>query len=294
VGGFLAAQSPAPTNRLPGKIVVGAVTGEAFAMGTDDPQRIPLKKESVVFEGQVITTAKDSSVILVFSNGATLNLGAESVLSIDEFLQDPFAAPVKVGELMEEPTVSTTKLNLLRGELISNVKKLHKDAGSSFTVQTPVGAAGIRGTTFRLTFKPQGSRASFSLTMLEGVIELVFGNRPSVTVSDNKELVLNDIEIDPATGKVLRLPAIGQPTDVSAATRAALMAKVQELFSIANTISFAPSLAGLSGTQQAVAQPSGGSTQTSETTSSGQTPSALPAPPAAQPPARVTPGDGKS
>lgn len=295
---FGAQTAPVPpkpeVTKLPGKIVVGAVSGEVFAMGGGDTQRTQLKKDALLYEGQVITTAKGASVILVFSNGATVNLGEESVLSVDEFLQDPFASPVKVGELTAEPTTSTTKLNLLRGELISNVKKLRKADGSSFNVQTPVGAAGIRGTTFQLTYKPRGNRASFSLTMIEGVIELVFGNRPSVTVSDNKELVINDIEIDPATGKVTALPVIGSPTDVSAATRAALMAKVQELLSIGATISFSPSIAGLSPTQQAVPQPSAGGSQSTETSSGDQQQSALPAPPAVQPPARVTPPDGKA
>ena len=302
--GFVMAQgqeqskAAATAPRAPGQIVVSMVVGEAFAMAAADPQKTPLTRGMRLAEGQVITTGKAARVVLVFSNGATVNLGAESVLSIDEFLQNPFADVIKVGDLQEEPTTSTTKLHLVRGELVSNVKKLRRADGSIFTIETPVGAAGIRGTTFRLAYRPQGNRASFALTMIEGTIELIFKtrNRP-VMVSDAKELILTDIEIDPTTGEVLNIPNIGQPRDVTAAAIAALSSWLQQLMEAGASVSFEPTLAA-NQPAQAFPQTSGlvtdegtVGTQTTPADTGGTSP--LPAPPATVPPPRTTPGDGQ-
>ena len=56
--------------------------------------------------------------------------------------------------MKQEPGTSVTKLNLTRGELVGRVVHLNVDKGSEFTVRTPVGAAGIRGTIFRIIFRP--------------------------------------------------------------------------------------------------------------------------------------------
>lgn len=135
--------------------------GATTALKVND--RVPQKAK--------IITAKNASVVLVFSNGATTQLGTDTELVIDEFLQDPFADSIKVAELSDEPTPSRTKLSLNRGELVGNVKKLKYERGSSFTVQTPVGAAGIRGTTFRIVFRPSGTgQAFFTLSTASGIV----------------------------------------------------------------------------------------------------------------------------
>src|SRR5690606_15609751 len=132
-----------------------------------------------------------ASVVLVFSNGASLNVGAESTLSIDEFLQDPFAEEVSVAELTEEPTSSTTRVRLTRGELVGNVKTLKHEQGSSFIVNTPVGAAGIRGTTFRIVFRPDASgRVFFTLSTAEGNVLFEAPAVEGVNVETGKEVVV--------------------------------------------------------------------------------------------------------
>jgi hypothetical protein len=75
----------------------------------------------------------------------------------------------------EEPTTSVTRLNLKNGEVVCNVKKLHTKGpgGSSFEVKTPVGAAGIRGTTFSVRFIPaaDGSgKGTCALSVTEGEV----------------------------------------------------------------------------------------------------------------------------
>ena len=177
----LRAQSPGALS-APGSIAGGAeqvlaarVTGTVQM--TLNGQTSPLRTDDRVPQAAKIVTSANSSVVLVFSNGATTQLGSDTELIIEEFLQDPFASTVRVAELAEEPSRSRTRLSLNRGELVGNVKKLKHAEGSSFTVNTPVGAAGIRGTTFRIVFRPiAGGQAfgtlaqpfEFSITTLEG------------------------------------------------------------------------------------------------------------------------------
>ena len=46
---------------------------------------VPIKDGDEIGEKDTITTAKDSSVVLVMVNGSTVNLGSESNLAIEEF-----------------------------------------------------------------------------------------------------------------------------------------------------------------------------------------------------------------
>jgi FecR protein len=289
------AQPPAtPAQRPPGTVAVARVDGAAVSINKADSLTFPLRAGSLVYQGMVVRTDKDSSIVLVFSNGATVNLGANTELSIDEFLQSPLTQMVKVGELIDEPTTSTTRLFLRRGELISNVKKLKKTEGSTFSIETPVGAAGIRGTTFRLKYLPQGNRAAFGLTMVEGLIELVFnsGNARSVMVGTNKEVLVSDIAVDPATGDVIQMPAVGAPTDVPLSTQATLQQWIGQALDAANTLpSFEPASLAPNSASPTLSPTTATPSSPSTTTQPANSP--LPASPAVAPNPNTTSGDGK-
>lgn len=290
-------QTGGPTEA--GEIKVAKVTGEVTAIGADG-ERVALSKGMEISQGYVVTTGENSSVILAFSNGATINLGKDSSLSIDEFLQDPFADEVSLAELTAEPSVSTTKLHLSRGELVGNVKKLNSDAGSSFEVQTPVGAAGIRGTTFRIVFRPDGTgRAFFSLTTIEGNVVLASGTMDlpaGISVTDNKEVeVLIDVEVDPDTGEITVTSAPTTPvtvTDTSPTTQADVVVAAQEIAEASAEIVFTtPASQGSqtgtgSGTGDSGTGNEGGDDQGGNEGGS-ESPPATPATP------RTTTGDGK-
>ncbi|MBS0631833.1 MAG: FecR domain-containing protein [Verrucomicrobia bacterium] len=259
VAALLAASSASAQDktRVPGHIVAAKVTGTVTATNTTDKKTAELKTNDILFQNYVINTGANSSVILVFSNGATLNIGAESSLSIDEYLQDPLDKELALSDLKEEPNSSVTKLNLTRGELVGNVKHLHEDRGSSFTVNTPVGAAGIRGTTFRIVFHPDSTgKIFFTLSTAEGRV-LLSGQAPAsgaaaqeiASVSTGKEVVINvDATVDPVTNAVtIKAPA--QPTgttDIPAATQATIAAAAQQISDISTKVI-------ISSTQQAAA-----------------------------------------
>lgn len=167
---FVASGQAAQT-RTAGKIVAAKVRGTVTAFNKADNSTKALRDSDTLSEGYVVTTAQKSSVVLLFANGSAVNLSADSTLSIDEFLMDPFDAKYAVAEAKEEPSTSTTKLSLQRGEFVGNVKHLHRDQGSTYSINTPVGAAGIRGTTFvmALTVTADG-KVMFTLGTAEGLV----------------------------------------------------------------------------------------------------------------------------
>jgi hypothetical protein len=293
VAGTAGAQPAAPEVKTQpaGRIVVARVTGEAFVVNPADGLRFPVRNGSLLNEGQVITTGAGASVLFVLSNGATVSLGADSVLALEQFTQQPFGESYKMSALTAEPSMSSTRLNLVRGELISDVKKLNKGAGSSFSIKTPVGAAGIRGTAFRIAFRPDGNRASFALVMLEGVIDQTFGNRGRpVRVEQGKQIVLNDIEYNARTGEVGTIPPVGEPTDVPASVQASLFQLVQQMLTTVGSLTISSAVTGSNG-----ASSGAGGGSTTEATPQSTTPASpiSPSPGPQMPAARTSPTDGQ-
>ncbi|MDR0901913.1 MAG: FecR family protein [Opitutaceae bacterium] len=272
-----------------GTILVVRVTGEAYATLPGDTLRMPLKKGSLVLVGQTIVTGKNASVMLVLSNGATVTVAGDSVMAVEEFTQRPFAEAFRVTRISSEPSNSTTRLNLVKGEIISDVKKLNKGAGSSFHIKTPVGVAGIRGTAFRLAFLETGrALASFNLVMLEGEIEMRFpGNPDPVLVPQGKELKLDNISVDPATGAARRPGREStRLANASASALASIAQTVQVMISSADSVSFPPS-----GDAPEAGAEGGGAAQGD---AQGGPESQAPASPGAQvTPPRLSPTDGE-
>jgi hypothetical protein len=223
--------------RIIARGVKGKVTAkEKAAAAVVNPVTVTNNME--LRQGMTITTEVNASVVLIFANGATVNLGTDSSLDIDEFTMEPSSAPLNPDTITDEPTVSKTKINLTKGELVGKVAKLNKAGGSDFTVGTPVGAAGIRGTTFRIVYRPNGNgQAFFSLTTVEGNVEvtLATGNVAApVGVGASQEVVLTNVtvNVDNTTGAVtIVLPAGTNVASqaVTAATTQAVLAIVQNI-----------------------------------------------------------------
>lgn len=209
----------------PGRITLTRIVGTITVTNNDTGAEVPVGNGSVIAAGHTVQTALESQVILVFSNGSTLNLAADSSLNIQTFLQDPFSDPRPVAQWTAEPSVSTTRVFLARGELVGNVKTLNHDQDSSFTVETPAGAAGIRGTTFRIVYRPQGNgTAFFTLTTLEGNVEVgqitatgEFAN--SVQVADLEEVII-EVTVDENTGNVTNINTVTEGAATNASTDA--------------------------------------------------------------------------
>lgn len=134
--------------------VVGSVT---------DAKGQPIKAGSFLTEKDEIRTGKGSEAGLLFSNGTRIVVQENSSFGLSKFMQDPFdPAKVDITKAQSEPTKSITEMALNKGTIIGDVAKLN--AGSQMSVKTPLGTAGIRGTTFAITVI-QNSDGSYRATI---------------------------------------------------------------------------------------------------------------------------------
>jgi hypothetical protein len=228
-----------------GRIILARVTGEVTVLDKATAVSVAGRNNQEITQGFTVSTGKGASVVMVFSNGATINLKEDSVLDVEKYLQDPFAGDFNPSTATDEPTVSNTGLNLTRGELVGNVKKLKTGQGSTFNVQTPVGAAGIRGTTFRIVYRPTGTgTAFFSLTTTEGNVVLSTGTitLPVGAVDNLPKEVVIDAQVDVATGVVTITTPTATITVVTAATSsvAAVTESRAEVVQAVAAVVFAP------------------------------------------------------
>ncbi len=208
-------------------------------------QPVQLHDGDQISDQTQVVTSPDASVILVFSNGATVNVAADSTLDIDEFLQDPFTSDQKVSEMTSEQGTSTTRLNLTKGELVGKVVHLNVDHGSEFTVQTPVGAAGIRGTTFRIVFRPApGGKAFFVVTTADGTVVFRGITSAPVSIPAGKQVVATFDYTPPSPGNagstVQSTPVTIQTSDVPPAESAAIQNVSQAIVTATVNTVFAP------------------------------------------------------
>jgi hypothetical protein len=218
--------APAAAARVKGKIVAARIQGHVEVKMKAGGDSRPLKEGETIGDGTEVTTSAGAIAILVFSNGATVNIAEDSTLDIDQFEQDPFAGDLKIADMKHEEGTSTTKLSLAKGELVGKVVHLNVDQGSEFSVQTPVGAAGIRGTTFKVTFRPgKNGKVFFVVTTTEGVV--VFkGSSSSISLPAGKQVVATFDYTPPAAGTPVTtttIPITLAPTDTPPAEAAAII-----------------------------------------------------------------------
>ena len=111
-----------------------------------------------------------------------------------------------------EPGVSTTSLKLAYGEMVGDVKHLNRDRGSSYNIQTPVGAAGIRGTIYRIVYTPASDgKAFFQVVTTEGLVVMKGLIDAEVPIAAGKQVeVTVDVPTTPA--------AAGTPATTSTVT----------------------------------------------------------------------------
>lgn len=213
-----------------GAIKAVRLSGTVSKIAAGTATSVALTEGQAVIETDIITTGADSGVVLVFANGASVKVGANSRLAIEEFKMDPLATDIAVADLQSEPNVSKTRLNLAYGEVVGNVKKLNQAGGSSFDIKTPVGAAGIRGTTFRIVMRitPSG-QVSFTLSTAEGnvsfsgTLQVAAGE---VSVTDGQEVTAT-ATVDPATNQVTSVQ-ISTPQAISPEATQAITTAVTE------------------------------------------------------------------
>gem|GEM_PF-3165108 len=179
-----AADTRAPANVIAIQ-VVGTVT---VAQGKGTPPG-PLASNATLAAGDIVETAPQSSVILVLPNGSTVTLKEKSRLAITLILQSPFAAPdlVIYDPTKPEPATSSTSLELMFGELVAKVRKLLP--GSDFSIKTPAGQSGVKGTEFELAYaEDTAGEATYRLSTASGLVEFAPVDGPPVQAAANRQV----------------------------------------------------------------------------------------------------------
>ncbi len=173
--------------------------------------RSPMEEGQTFSQGYTVTTGKNSSVVLLFSNGSSIIVNAESILSVSKFLQEPYDPGLgEYTDLDADPSQSDTLLKMDYGEIIGNVKSLRQE--SKYQVDTPAGSAGIRGTTYTIKVERQFDEAtgimSYKLTIMnaDGTVEFTTEGTTSGTfepIPEGTEVIIeaeinvesNDLDI---------------------------------------------------------------------------------------------------
>lgn len=217
-GALGAADTKAPANVIAIQ-VVGTVT-VAHGKGAEPG---PLASNAVLAAGDIVETAPAASVTLVLPNGSTVALKEKSRLAITLILQSPFAAPdlVIYDHTKPEPSTSSTSLELMFGELVAKVRKLLP--GSDFSVKTPAGQSGVKGTEFELAYAEDAAgEATYRLSTASGLVEFAPVEGAPVQAAANRQ-----VEVRGRRGKAgLKLSPV-QARPLSAEIRARIQMQNQ-------------------------------------------------------------------
>jgi len=155
-----------------GAVIFVSIKGEVKVRKVDSEDYLPPADVAVgksINEGYVVETGADSKVVLLFSTGSLTTLEGKSKMEIKKFFQKEFEGnPKRLTELQEEVSDSEVKLNLNYGDLTFRVKKLRP--GSSFEIESPIGSAGIRGTTGNINVQQDPNTQAYtgSFGLIEG------------------------------------------------------------------------------------------------------------------------------
>jgi hypothetical protein len=140
----------------PGAIIV--LSAKGLVQAIDPAGNVvagTLKPGAVLAEGYSLKTGFGGEAAMVFSNGSVATVEPRSQVKVSTFLQNPFdGGNQKLSEIQTEPSSSQISLDIDTGSLVVQTKKL--DRASNFTITSPNGTAGIRGTEFQLGVSSTG------------------------------------------------------------------------------------------------------------------------------------------
>lgn len=165
------AQETNPAEMKRGAIIITDVQGKAMIIKPGATESKNAAKGQALQQGEKVVTDKKSTVSLAFENGSVIQVEAESSFVVEEFLQAPWEVSEKaLSEMKTEPSNSKLSTYLEYGDVTSGVKKLKP--GSSLTVATPLGTAGILGTEFKVGMQrdAKGASKGFSVAVASGEV----------------------------------------------------------------------------------------------------------------------------
>lgn len=150
---------PLEASLRPGKIVIGAVTGNVHAVDVASGNVRSLQPGDTVGQDAIVVTGEASRTTLLFSNGSTLTLKPSSQIEIEQYLHSHSPADAEALEqIVNEPGISKASLRLREGDIVGSVRKLNREAGSEFNIHSLNYTAGIRGTRWWMKLRVDATR----------------------------------------------------------------------------------------------------------------------------------------
>ncbi len=204
-----------------GKVEVGLVKGTASLI---DPQTVkkPLASGLVFQEGYTVETNLESTAELILSNGSTLIVSPNTLLEVRTFKQVASSLIIEGSyqKLDKEPSPSVTEIQVKRGKVLGEVRKLNPM--SSYTIKTPVGVARIRGTIYEVGYEEdKNGMGTLSVACVRGSVEAtVFASSSGpISVAPGQQVTAVAPAPPPpaAEEKPATAPAAGAPATAPAA-----------------------------------------------------------------------------
>jgi hypothetical protein len=154
-----------------GKLQVGIVKDEAYLYDKQGKKE-PLRTARIFQEGFRVETTPKNTVELILSNGSTLIVSPDTLLEV-KTVRQVVSDRIVEGEyqkLDKEPSPSITEIEVIRGKVVGEVRKLNPQ--SSYTIKTPVGVARIRGTIYTVEFADNGKgTGTLNIGCVRGSVE---------------------------------------------------------------------------------------------------------------------------
>ncbi len=170
-------------------VIAGDVVGDVQLRNDAIGVTVDLEVGQTFTEGFTVITGPQSSATLVQSNGAVIILEENTSLAVAEFSQSAFDQTAGTFmDLEADPSTSSTRLLLNYGEATGDVKRLRPS--SSYTIDTPTGSAGIRGTRWNIKIELLGTgNYQITISCTEGGITVT--NTAVVAGSGSGEVDIN-------------------------------------------------------------------------------------------------------
>ena len=182
-----------------GKIQTDVTVGEVYTL---DAKAKPVRVIPGQYydQGSTFSTKEDSTIQLVFSNGATLLLNPNTTVVVRTFKQVPInlPAPGKYLEVDREPSPSVTEIIVEKGKVVGEVRKLNSQ--SSYTIRTGVGIVKIKGTIYTVAYTEDVAKGAGNIdtSCVRGSVDLtLFGsNSGAVPVEAGRRITAQGPIVD--------------------------------------------------------------------------------------------------
>lgn len=197
-----------------GAIEVGALQGPADLLNKEG-KRAPLTRGLVFQEGKRVETQEKSTAELILSNGSTIKVNPNTLMEVKAFSQvsSPLIVPGKYAELSAEPSPSVVQIEVYRGKIDGEVRKLNPN--TQYTIKTPVGIVRVRGTILSVSYtEDKNGRGRMSVTCTTGSV-VIRTNADNISTSigagESREVVGTPDNVIAAPNKPADINSDGVP-----------------------------------------------------------------------------------